>query len=78
MKIAAYVQSLQAPTILTRVEKELGISVHSRVLAEHPTIAEQAAYIDRHAVSFTELPSRRGKATSPCPSRKSNNLCNTG
>ena len=45
-------QSIQALAILMRVEKELGASIHSQVLAAHPTIAEQATYLDRHAASL--------------------------
>jgi acyl-CoA synthetase (AMP-forming)/AMP-acid ligase II/acyl carrier protein len=52
-------QSIQALAILMRVEKELGTSIHSQVLAAHPTIAEQAAFLDRHAASLQVAPGHK-------------------
>jgi acyl-CoA synthetase (AMP-forming)/AMP-acid ligase II/acyl carrier protein len=40
--------SLQALRIMSELEGRFGVRIHSAALADHPTIARLAAYLDRH------------------------------
>jgi acyl carrier protein len=48
--------SLQALGIILALETSFGVRIHSAALADHPTIAGLAAYLDRHHASLA----RRG------------------
>jgi acyl-CoA synthetase (AMP-forming)/AMP-acid ligase II/acyl carrier protein len=48
--------SLQALGIILALEASFGVRIHSEALADHPTIASLAAYLDRHRASLA----RRG------------------
>lgn len=55
--------SLKALTILGKLEKQYYIYIDSAILAEHQTIAELAAYIDKHSMLVRRTSTQERKKT---------------